>query len=74
MVIAGGISARNLGRVLSTTKAKEFHCSARRSMPSQMIHQKGNVYMGGVLRPPEFSTKTCDVSSCKELVAILDTA
>jgi copper homeostasis protein len=74
VVPAGGISARNLSRVLSATGAKEFHCSARRSIPSQMIHQKRDVYMGGVLRPPEFSTKTCDINICKELVAILDIA
>lgn len=72
-ITAGGISASNLNRILSVTGAKEFHCSARCSVPSNMTYQKGNVYMGGVLRPAEFSTKICSVATCRELVAITET-
>ncbi|XP_062502770.1 copper homeostasis protein cutC homolog isoform X2 [Corticium candelabrum] len=69
---AGGISSSNLGRILSTTGAKEFHCSARSTVSSQMIYQQKNVFMGAALRPPEFFTKMCAVANCKELVSVFE--
>eukprot|EP00118_Oscarella_pearsei_P005081 m.22725 g.22725 ORF g.22725 m.22725 type:complete len:187 (+) comp28389_c0_seq1:313-873(+) len=56
----GGITEKNLERILSLTGAKEFHCSARKSVASGMTHLSSDVYMGAALRPPEYGHKVCD--------------
>lgn len=56
----GGINERNLERILKETKVEEFHCSARSSQVSLMQYKKSSVFMGGILRPPEFTLKYAD--------------
>lgn len=51
----GGINERNVKKILQTCKAKEFHVSARVAVDSQMKYRNEKCFMGGVLRPPEFS-------------------
>lgn len=53
----GGISARNVQRIVSATGVAEVHLSARGSVESGMSYRNGRVFMGGTLRPPEFQWK-----------------
>jgi copper homeostasis protein len=53
----GGISARNVQRIISGTGVPEVHLSARGSVESGMSYRNARVYMGGTLRPPEFHWK-----------------
>eukprot|EP00126_Sphaerothecum_destruens_P009487 Sdes_comp20518_c0_seq1m15088 len=64
IVPAGGITERNVARILSCG-AKEFHSSARTSSSSPMIYQNTQVYLGSALRPSEFSRN----SVCPERVS-----
>src|SRR6267154_6188381 len=56
----GGITSRNIQRVVAATSVSEVHLSARRNIESAMTYRNPRVFMGGALRPPEFSWKTTD--------------
>jgi len=70
VVPGGGITERNLERILQESGAKEFHCSARHSMPSLMEYKNTNTSMGGTLSPPEFITKVASYEKVKNLVFV----
>lgn len=57
VVPGGGITERNVQRILEGCGAKEFHCSARVSQASAMEYCNADVSMGGKFGPPEFSWK-----------------
>ncbi|XP_071793478.1 copper homeostasis protein cutC homolog isoform X2 [Asterias amurensis] len=63
----GGINERNLDRILTESGAREFHCSARSTEDSSMVHRNNRVAMGASLKSPEFSYKFAD----KELIQTL---
>lgn len=66
----GGINEKNLQRILEQSGAKEFHCSARASVPSQMTFKKEGITMGAALTPPEFSVKVTDERKVNSLVSV----
>ncbi|CAH3178170.1 unnamed protein product [Porites lobata] len=68
IVPGGGITERNLERILLGSGAKEFHCSARHSVPSFMEYKNTNTFMGGVLRPPEFVNKVTSYENVRNFV------
>jgi copper homeostasis protein len=58
----GGITERNISRILTTCKAKEFHISGRTTRDSRMQFRNSRCTMGGALKPPEFSLSIVDSS------------
>ena len=56
----GGITPRNIQRIVIGTGVSEVHLSARSAVESGMSYRNTRVYMGGTLRPAEFSWKTTD--------------
>ena len=64
----GGVNERNVGKVVSQSGAREVHLSARSSVESRMNHRNLRVYMGGTLRPPEFSHGMTDVARVQAVV------
>jgi copper homeostasis protein len=64
----GGITPRNVKTIVTACGVSEVHLSARRTVESQMIHRNTRVFMGGTLRPPEFSWKTTDVAAVQQVV------
>ncbi|XP_056903357.1 copper homeostasis protein cutC homolog isoform X1 [Takifugu flavidus] len=66
----GGITERNLQRILEGSGAEEFHCSARSSKDSAMKYRNTSVAMGASLSAPEYSLKVADVSKIRTLNAI----
>jgi copper homeostasis protein len=50
----GGITARNVGRIIDVTRAGEIHFAARMPQGSAMRFRRAEIFMGGELRPPEF--------------------
>uniref|UniRef100_A0A4W4FTC9 Copper homeostasis protein cutC homolog n=1 Tax=Electrophorus electricus TaxID=8005 RepID=A0A4W4FTC9_ELEEL len=66
----GGITERNLQRILEGSGAQEFHCSARSSRESAMKFRNANVSMGASLSAPEYSFKVADVTKVRTLNAI----
>lgn len=56
----GGITDRNINKILSKTGAREVHTSARQKLNSKMIYRKSNVFMGGELHMPEYEVSVAD--------------
>eukprot|EP01087_Luapelamoeba_hula_P013091 TRINITY_DN3723_c0_g1_i1.p1 TRINITY_DN3723_c0_g1~~TRINITY_DN3723_c0_g1_i1.p1 ORF type:complete len:266 (-),score=66.19 TRINITY_DN3723_c0_g1_i1:80-877(-) len=54
VVPGGGITERNVHRIVSGSGAREFHVSGRVKRDSVMTHRNTLCFMGGTLRPPEF--------------------
>ena len=68
VMAGGGITPRNAGRIVAATGVSAVHLSARRSVESGMQHRNSRCFMGGTLRPPEFSVKTTDESAVRSVV------
>ncbi|NXJ07371.1 CUTC protein, partial [Odontophorus gujanensis] len=66
----GGITERNLQRILEGSSASEFHCSARSARDSGMKFRNPNVAMGASFSAPEYSIKVADVAKVRTLNAI----
>ena len=64
----GGLTPRNISKVAAATGVSEVHLSARRPVESAMHYRNSRVFMGGALRPPEFSWKTTDEASVRIVV------
>ncbi|XP_057362193.1 copper homeostasis protein cutC homolog isoform X2 [Manis pentadactyla] len=66
----GGITDRNLQRILEGSGATEFHCSARSARDSGMKFRNSSVAMGASLSSSEYSLKVTDVTQVRTLSAI----
>ncbi|NWQ72853.1 CUTC protein, partial [Columbina picui] len=66
----GGITERNLQRILEGSAASEFHCSARSARDSGMKFRNPNISMGASFSAPEYSIKVADVAKVRTLNAI----
>jgi len=64
----GGITPRNIHKIIAGTGVREVHLSARSTVESGMRHRNSGVYMGGTLRPPEYNWKTTDAVVVKAAV------
>jgi copper homeostasis protein len=54
VVPGGGVTERNIGRIVKALHPREIHFAAREPIGSGMRHRRHQVFMGGELRPPEF--------------------
>jgi copper homeostasis protein len=50
----GGVTARNVARVVAATGAREIHFAALSEEPSPAVHRNPYPFMGGELRQPEY--------------------
>ena len=50
----GGLTARNVERIVSAAKPREIHFAALQLEPGGMKFRRDHVFMGGELRPPEY--------------------
>jgi copper homeostasis protein len=64
----GGITPRNVGRIIAGTGVKEVHLSARSTVESAMQYRNPRVFMGGTLRPAEFTWKGTDEELVRGMV------
>jgi copper homeostasis protein len=71
VMAGGGITVRNLQRIIEGTGVDEVHLSVRRSVESEMSYRRSTVFMGGALRPPEFNWKTTDEGAVQTVVETL---
>jgi len=67
----GGITSRNVRKIVTATGVREVHLSARRTVESGMNFRNSRVFMGGALRPPEYSWKTADTGAVRSVVESL---
>jgi copper homeostasis protein len=71
VMAGGGITPRNVHRIVAATGVNEVHLSARRTVESTMEYRNTRCFMGGALRPPEFSLKTTDETAVRSVVDAL---
>jgi copper homeostasis protein len=64
----GGITPRNIRKIVAETGAQEVHLSARSTLESAMQYRNSRIFMGGALRPAEFSWKTTDEELVRRVV------
>jgi copper homeostasis protein len=64
----GGITPRNINKIVAACGVTEVHLSARKTVESQMQYRNSRVFMGGTLRPPELSWKTTDAAAVQQAV------
>jgi len=50
----GGITARNVARIVDAARPKEIHFAALSAAAGPMRYRREHVFMGGELRPPEY--------------------
>ena len=67
----GGITARNVARIVRETGASEIHFAALSESPSGMSYRNPHVFMGGELRPAEYARL---VTTKAGIQSILDAA
>ena len=70
VVPGGGITERNLERILRGSGCLEFHCSARASTNSVMQYRNTNVCMGTQYGAPEYMLKRADIERVQTLHSI----
>lgn len=69
IVMAGGsVNERNAHKIVAQSGVREIHLSARSTGESAMHYRRGQVFMGGTLRPPEFSRQITDIARVKTVV------
>ena len=73
IVPGGGITERNLERILIGTGAKEFHCSARSSKSSLMQCRNTLVTMGATYGASEYLMKIADTKRVTAFVRLSQT-
>jgi copper homeostasis protein len=64
----GGITARNVARVVEITGASELHFAARVPTASAMRFRRADMFMGGELRPPEYDRLETDAAMVAEIM------
>ncbi|MBX0328264.1 copper homeostasis protein CutC [Oscillochloris sp. ZM17-4] len=69
IVMPGGASERQIGRVRAATGAMEFHVLSTRTVESAMRFRNERVFMGGTLRPPEYERQVIDPAAIRRIRA-----
>jgi copper homeostasis protein len=62
-----GISERNFSYIRSVVHAREYHIFVPGEYDSKMTYRPKNIYMGGVLRQPEFLISHTDASRVRAI-------
>ncbi|MBX3015167.1 MAG: copper homeostasis protein CutC [Caldilineaceae bacterium] len=68
VMAGGGVHERNLAKIINHGGVREIHLSARGTVESAMHYRNRHVFMGGALRPPEFSRQTTDRTRVQAIV------
>jgi copper homeostasis protein len=65
----GGITARNVARIVAGARPKEIHFACLDAVESGMLFRRDHVFMGGELRPPEFSRLATSAAAVRAVMA-----
>jgi copper homeostasis protein len=65
----GGITARNIDRIVATACPGEIHFAALEQAESRMRFRPQHVFMGGELRPPEYDRLETSAASIRAIMA-----
>lgn len=64
----GGITERNVTKIVKGSGAQEVHVAAPVSVESRMRYRNSRCFMGGELRPPEFALTVTDADRIRAFV------
>jgi copper homeostasis protein len=67
IVMPGGGTERNLSKVLAAAAVSEVHVTGFSTVESPMVYRNRRVFMGGELRPPEYSRLVTDSGQIRQL-------
>jgi copper homeostasis protein len=67
IIMPGGGTERNIGKVVARSGVREVHVTGTTSVESAMQFRNPRVFMGGELRPPEYSRLTTDPERIRQL-------
>jgi copper homeostasis protein len=65
----GGITARNVERIVAAARPREIHFAALEPAEGGMHFRRAHVFMGGELRPPEFSLQATSAALIRSVMA-----
>jgi copper homeostasis protein len=65
----GGITQRNVERIVAEARPREIHFAALEPAASAMRFRRGHVFMGGELRPPEYERLASSEPAIRTIVA-----
>jgi copper homeostasis protein len=65
----GGITARNVERIVAAARPREMHFAALEPVGSDMKFRRTHVFMGGELRPPEFDRLDTSQAVIRSVIA-----
>jgi copper homeostasis protein len=65
----GGITERNIGRIVDALRPREVHFAGREPVASGMRLRRGHVFMGGELRPPEYERLETSAEAVRRVLA-----
>lgn len=65
----GGITARNVERIVGALQPREIHFAALEPMPGGMRFRRDHVFMGGELRPPEYDRLVTSAAAVRSVMA-----
>jgi copper homeostasis protein len=64
----GGITARNVQRIVGEARPKEIHFAALELMGGGMTFRRKHVFMGGELRPPEYDRPVTSEATIRSVI------
>ena len=67
----GGITERNVERIIAHSGVTELHASVRMNVESPMQYRHSHIFMGGTLRPAEYSVKTTSSSGINAFLSAI---
>ena len=65
----GGITARNIDRIVAEVRPREIHFAALEPTQSGMQARREHVFMGGTLRPPEYDRLVTSAATIRAVMA-----
>ena len=65
----GGVTSRNVERIVAAAKPREIHFAALEPTASGMQFRRPHVFMGGELRPPEYDRRDTSAASIRSVMA-----
>jgi copper homeostasis protein len=65
----GGITARNVERIVAAARPREIHFAGLVPMESAMRFRRAHMFMGGELRPPEYDRLDSSAATIGAIVA-----
>jgi copper homeostasis protein len=68
VMVCGNLTEKNVARIAKETKAKELHVTGFVDVESGMTFRNPRVYMGGLLRPPEYTRSVTAADRISALV------